>query len=162
MLSVIRTNSDNQDFIALVRLLDAHLAERDGSDHAFYAQFNKTDKIRHVIVAYENDKPVACGAIREFAPGVMEVKRMYTAPESRGRGLASRVLHELETWAAGLSCSKCVLETGKNQPEAIQLYKKNGYNVIPNYGPYAAIENSQCFEKILVQHNETRTQISQQ
>ena len=46
-----------------------------------------------------------------------------------------------------LSCEKCILETGKRQPEAIELYKKNGYRIIPNYGQYAGIENSVCFEK---------------
>jgi len=79
----------------------------------------------------------------------MEVKRMYTLPESRGKGISSKVLGELEKWATELSCKKCILETGKKQPEAIGLYKKNGYEVIPNYGQYAGIENSVCFEKDL-------------
>jgi GNAT superfamily N-acetyltransferase len=72
---------------------------------------------------------------------------MYTLPESRGKGIASKVLTELETWAAELSYEKCILETGKKQPEAIGLYKKNGYKIIPNYGQYAEVENSVCFEK---------------
>jgi putative acetyltransferase len=79
----------------------------------------------------------------------MEVKRMYTSPESRGKGTAAQVLNELEKWAAELYCKKCVLETGKRQPEAIGLYQKGGYKIIPNYGQYAGIENSVCFEKEL-------------
>jgi GNAT superfamily N-acetyltransferase len=90
---------------------------------------------------------VGCGAIKEYAPNTMEIKRMYTLPESRGKGIASKVLTELEIWAAELSYEKCILETGKKQPEAIGLYKKNGYKLIPNYGQYAEIENSVCFEK---------------
>ena len=74
---------------------------------------------------------------------------MYTPPESRGKGVASKVLTELETWAAEMSYEKCILETGKKQPEAIGLYKKNGYMLIPNYGQYAEVENSVCFEKLL-------------
>jgi putative acetyltransferase len=147
MIKIMRTNSENQDFIKLVKYLDADLAKRDGNDHSFYAQFNKIDKIKYAIVAYENNQPVGCGAIKEFAPGIMEVKRMYTSPESRGRGIASKVLNELEIWAAELSYEKCILETGIKQPEAIGLYKKNGYKVIPNYGQYAEVENSMCFEK---------------
>jgi len=46
-----------------------------------------------------------------------------------------------------LGYEKCILETGKKQPEAIALYKKNGYKLIPNYGQYAEVENSVCFEK---------------
>jgi len=147
MLIVIKTNSDNSDFIELVKLLDAELAERDGADHPFYAQFNKIDKIKYVVVAYENDKPVSCGAIKEYTPDTMEVKRMYTLPESRGKGIATKVLMELEKWAKELGYVKCILETGKKQPEAIALYKKNGYKLIPNYGQYAEVENSVCFDK---------------
>ncbi len=149
MIEVLRTDSGNQDFINLVKHLDADLAERDGMEHSFYAQFNKIDKIKHVVVAYENGKPMGCGAIKEYAPGIMEVKRMYTPPESRGKGVASKVLAELETWAAEMSYEKCILETGKKQPEAIGLYQKNGYTLIPNYGQYAEVENSVCFEKVL-------------
>lgn len=147
MIKLTRTNSDNPDFIELVRHLDADLAKRDGEEHSFYAQFNKIDKIKYVIVAYDDDKPVGCGAIKEYEPGVMEVKRMFTFPSHRGKGIASRVLTELETWAAELNYLTCVLETGKKQPEAIALYKKNGYHLIPNYGQYAGVENSVCFEK---------------
>jgi putative acetyltransferase len=149
MIKIIRTNSDNQDFINLVKRLDADLAERDGKDHSFYAQFNKIDKIKYAIVAYEDDKPIGCGAIKEYAQNTMEIKRMYTLPESRGKGIATKVLTELEIWATELSYEKCVLETGKKQPEAIGLYKKNGYKLIPNYGQYAEIENSLCFEKVV-------------
>jgi GNAT superfamily N-acetyltransferase len=147
MIRVIRTDSDNQDFIDLVEHLDADLAERDGSDHPFYAQFNKINKIKYVVVAYENSRPVGCGAIKEYAPNTMEIKRMYTLPENRGMGIATKVLTELEIWAAELSYEKCILETGKKQPEAIGLYKKSGYKLIPNYGQYAEIGNSVCFEK---------------
>lgn len=147
MINITRTDSNNQDFIELVTHLDADLAQRDGDDHSFYAQFNTVDTIKYVVVAYENGKPMGCGAIKEYTPNAMEIKRMYTSPESRGKGIATSVLNELEKWATELSCEKCVLETGKKQPEAIGLYQKNGYQRIPNYGQYAGIENSLCFEK---------------
>jgi len=77
----------------------------------------------------------------------MEIKRMYVLPQSRRKGIASRIITELEHWAVELSCTTCILETGKKQPEAIELYKKNGYVVMPNYGQYAGVENSLCFRK---------------
>ena len=147
MIKLIRTDSDNKDFIHLVKQLDAELAILDGDEHAFYAQLNKTDKIKHVVVAYENDMPISCGAIREYSPTEMEVKRMYTMPESRGKGIATKVLNELEKWTTELAYQKCILETGKRQPDAIWLYQKNGYKSIPNYGKYVEMENSVCFEK---------------
>jgi GNAT superfamily N-acetyltransferase len=149
VVEIIRTSSENQDFIDLVILLDAELAERDGDDHTFYNQFNSINGIKHAIILYENDKPMGCGGIKEFEPGSMEVKRMYTKPESRGKGFASKILMELEFWATEMSYEKCVLETGKRQPEAIALYAKNGYKVMRNYGQYDGIENSICFEKAL-------------
>ena len=149
ILKIVRTCSDNPDFKELVKLLDAELAERDGADHPFYAQYNKIDKIKFAVVAYENGKPVSCGAIKEYSNDTMEIKRMYTLPESRGRGIAAKVLSDLENWTKELSFKKCILETGKKQPEAIALYKKNGYKLIPNYGQYALVENSLCFKKEL-------------
>lgn len=149
MITIIRTNSENQDFIQLVKLLDADLVIRDGDDHPFFAQFNKIDKIKHVVLAYENDIPLGCGAIKEYAPNIMEVKRMYVAEEGRRKGVATNVLTELEQWASELSYQKCILETGKKQPEAIALYQKNNYTLIPNYGQYEGVETSVCFEKMI-------------
>jgi putative acetyltransferase len=150
MIQLIRTDSGNKDFIELVRALDADLAKRDGDDHPFYAQFNKIDAIKYAVVAYEDERPVGCGAIKEFSADTVEVKRMYVIPQKRGKGFAAKILAALENWAAELSYVKCILETGKKQPEAIHLYKKNGYSPIPNYGQYANVENSLCFEKKLI------------
>ena len=147
MIKIIRTNSEHPDFIELVRALDLDLAERDGQEHAFYGQFNKIDGIKFVVIAYDDELPVGCGAIKEYAPDTMEVKRMYTAPNHRRQRIAGRVLWELKDWATEMSYAKFVLETGKKQPEAIALYQKNGYKLIPNYGPYVAVKNSVCFEK---------------
>jgi GNAT superfamily N-acetyltransferase len=147
MLQIIRTNSEHPDFIELVKLLDAELAIRDGDDHDFYHQFNQIDSIRHVVVAYEAGKPIACGALKTYAPAVAEVKRMFVRDEARGRGIATQILAALERWARELAFNTCILETGKQQPEAIRLYLKTGYTVIPNYGQYAGVDNSVCFEK---------------
>ena len=124
MVKLIRTNSANKDFIELVKLLDADLAIRDGEDHDFYNQFNKLDSINHVVVLYENEIPIGCGAVKEFESSTMEVKRMFTLHEARGKGVASKVLNELEKWTAELFYTRLVLETGLQQPEAIAVYEK--------------------------------------
>lgn len=149
MVKIERTDSSSADFQMLVKLLDADLAIRDGDEHAFYAQFNKTDKLKQVIVLYENDIPIACGAIREWAEGVMELKRMFVQPNSRRKGYAKMVVANLEKWTVELGFHKCILETGKNQPEAIELYQKIGFEITPNYGQYANVENSVCMQKLL-------------
>ena len=149
MIQLQRTNAENSDFISLVKILDKDLAIRDGDDHPFYAQFNKVDTIKYVIVAYDENTAVGCGAIKEYSSGTMEIKRMFTSPECRGKGIESLILQALEQWAAALGYDTCILETGTKQYEAIGLYKKNNYTLIPNYGQYAGVENSLCFEKIV-------------
>lgn len=149
MIRCIRTDSDNEHFRNLVRDLDADLKNRDGADHSFYSQYNKIDKIKYVVVAFDNNTAVGCGAIKEYSSDTVEVKRMYVPVPRRGQGIASTVLKELESWAYELKYRRCLLETGKRQPEAIALYRKNGYATIPNFGQYENIENSLCFEKIL-------------
>lgn len=150
MITLIRTNSDNKDFQELVRELDIDLKTRDGEEHSFFAQFNKIDTIKYVVIAYYKDKAVGCGAVKEYAHKTMEVKRMFVSLENRGQGIASLVLQELEKWCKELEFKKCILETGIRQPEAIKLYKKNNYHLIPNYGQYANVESSVCFEKELI------------
>lgn len=147
MLELRRTDSGNEDFEALVSHLDAYLAVLDGEEHAFYNSLNKTDTMRFVLVAYYNGEPAGCGAIREHEPGMMEIKRMYVIPERRGLGIAGNILTALEEWAMDLGVKVCILETGKQQLEAIQLYQKSGYKVFPNYGKYKNMENSVCFRK---------------
>ncbi|MBF4466264.1 GNAT family N-acetyltransferase [Flavobacterium sp. LC2016-12] len=149
MITLKRTNSDNTDFKNLVVLLDKDLAITDGEDHAFYNQFNKTDKIKHVIVFYENDTAVGCGAFREKEIDTVEIKRMFVHPDHRKKGFASAILKELEIWAKEIGYAYTILETGKNQPEAINLYQKQEYTIIPNYPPYEAMENSVCMKKTL-------------
>ena len=131
-LMLIRTNSDHPDFRALVALLDKDLSIRDAEEHAFYAQFNKVDAIKEVIVAYQNDIAVGCGSIKPFSETEAEVKRMFVHPDYRGHRVASNILMELERWAQELHFISCVLETGKKQFEAIGLYQKMGYVIIPN------------------------------
>jgi putative acetyltransferase len=148
-----RTDSSNPDFLSLVRKLDNDLAIRDGDLHGFYNQFNTLAKIRHVVVAYNDSEPVGCGAFKEYSEGVAEIKRMFVSPDQRRKGIAASVLSELEKWAEELGYDRLILETGINQPEAIGLYKKNGYTSIPNYGQYEGVETSVCFEKYFLSHH---------
>ena len=152
MYTFNRADSSYEDFKKLVLLLDEELAQRDGKEHAFYDQFNKIENINNVIVAYAGQQPVAAGAFKKFSPDAVEIKRMFVKPDFRERGIAFQVLQQLENWAAELGYSCCILETGKKQPEAIALYKKSGYKVIPNYGQYKTVSNSVCMQKEISQN----------
>ncbi|MEO5777660.1 MAG: GNAT family N-acetyltransferase [Flavobacterium sp.] len=149
MITLVRTTSDNEDFGNLVIELDAYLRILDGEDHAFYAQFNKTSLLKNAIICYENGKVVGIGAYKEFEPNVAEIKRMYTLPESRGKGIAKAILTELETWAKEENYTTFILETGFMQVDAIGLYQKLGYQITENFGQYIGVANSVCMKKII-------------
>ena len=149
MKRIIRTDNNNLDFQALITELDAYLKITDGEDHEFYNQFNSLKKINHVVVAYQNEQAIGCGAFRKFDAYTAEIKRMYVKKEYRGTKTASSILNSLELWASEKGFIKCILETGNNQVAAINFYKKSGYKSILNYGQYAQMEDSNCFEKLI-------------
>ena len=148
---VTRTTADNPDFHTLVGFLDEYLRVVDGDEHTFYNQYNQIHNIPHVVLAYRGSEPVGCGAIKPWTTEFMEVKRMFVQPAYRGQGIARKVLSELEHWGRELGYTGFVLETGKKQQEAIRLYQASGYEVIPNYGQYAGVENSVCLRKYLAE-----------
>lgn len=142
-----KTDATSADFRALVSQLDADLDERYGAQQDFYGQFNALDTIKHVIIAYDGDTAVACGAIKAFDKDAMEVKRMYVQKTMRGRGIATQVLKHLENWARSLGYVTCILQLADNQAEALALYSKNGYVRTANFGQYMGDEQSICMRK---------------
>jgi len=145
-----RTASDNKDFLSLVALLDEDLARRDGEDHAFYAQFDTLDHIKNVVVGYQGNHAIGCGAFKPYNSTTAEIKRMFVHPDFRGQGIARRILSALENWASEYGFTNCILETVTNNPEAIQLYTKMGYSIIPNFDQYENVVTSVCLGKSIV------------
>jgi putative acetyltransferase len=144
-----RITESNEDFKQLVKELDKYLAITDQDEHDFYDQFNSIESLQNMIVAYRNEKPVGCGAFKEFNDSSTEIKRMYVVQSERGTGLAKQILSDLEKWSKSIGYQYCILETGKRQVEAVKFYKKAGYDIIPNYDQYIGMENSLCFKKEL-------------
>jgi putative acetyltransferase len=101
------------------------------------------------LVARAGARPIGCGAVRRLDAGTAEIKRMYVAPEARGRGLAGRILARLEVEARRLHAVRLVLEMGDRQPEAGALYARAGFTPIPRYGEYACAPHSICLGKML-------------
>jgi GNAT superfamily N-acetyltransferase len=94
-----------------------------------------------LLVAFDGDDPVACGAVRVIGPRVAEIKRMYVAPAARGRGLGRMLLGELERGAVELGCRTARLDTMAAMAEAGALYRSAGYEPIADYNgnPLAAV-----------------------
>lgn len=149
MIELIRTNSKNSDFQYLNKLLDEELKIRDGEEHAFFDQYNKIDQIDHVFLAFGEAKVLGCGALKKYDTHTAEIKRMFVLPQGRGKKVATTILSELEDWARELGYKKCILETGATFKDALGLYQKQGYKVMPNYGQYKGVKSSVCFYKAL-------------
>ncbi|MET8544889.1 GNAT family N-acetyltransferase [Kitasatospora sp. NPDC004799] len=109
------------------------------------------------LIAYLDGRPVACGGWRakqagpdDLRDGDAELKRMFVIPEARGRGLARAVLGRLERTAAEAGRTRVILETGTEQPEAVALYRSEGYAAIRKFGIYKDHPQSICLGKELV------------
>ena len=147
MNQLLRTNSENEDFKYLTKLFDDYLVDIDGDEKDFFAQFNQI-YIKNVVVFYENEIPLGCGAFKELDSQTAELKRMFVLPKARGKGIASKILTELENWAKDSGYKSCILETSQKLESAIALYRKYGYEDISNYGQYVGVETSMCMKKI--------------
>ena len=99
------------------------------------------------VVAYVDDRPVACGGVKRLPDGKGEIKRVYVQPEHRGQGVGRRLLSRLETAALELGCDTVRLDTGDKQPDAFALFVSAGYHQIDDYNanPFA----SYWFEKAI-------------
>ena len=95
MIKLIRTNSENPDFIGLVRFLDADLAVRDGEDHLFYSQFNSIANIKYVLLAYKDGNargPASGSPARASGPGREHRTALNSPPGCRRRGRIQKAL----------------------------------------------------------------------
>jgi GNAT superfamily N-acetyltransferase len=149
---VITIEREPFDSPAAVALLDeqrAELIERYGFDAEPGTKPTAADVSVFLVARSGGAEPVGCGALRALEPGLVEIKRMYVRPSSRGSGFAKRILEALEDEARALGATRVVLETGPAQPEAIGLYERAGYREIPCFGAYAGEPLSRCFERSL-------------
>lgn len=148
-MNIIRTDSEDVNFQQLIKLLDEDLHNRYGAIQSTYSEHNKVDKINHVIVVLDKDRPVACGSYKKHDASSVELKRMYVVKEYRRQGLAKLVVRELLKMAKEESYSDMLLETGIKQYEAIKLYESLGFCKVDNFSPYIGNTNSVCMKKHL-------------
>lgn len=146
-----RTNGANADFIENCRLLDMDLDRRVGKKikRDKYRKYNQLDEIREAIVVYEDNKAIGGGAIRRYDDENVELKRVFVHTEYQGRGIGCRLVSSLIEWAMELGYRRMILETGELLAESCAVYRKLGFEVIPNYGPYVDMPESLCMAKDL-------------
>jgi putative acetyltransferase len=146
-ISTFRTSDQHPAFRELIPFLDAELSLRYGEEQKTYDQFNILHQVDTVVVAFADGIPIGCGCFKQYNDKTAEIKRMYVSGAHRGKGVARKILQELEAWASELHYNTAVLETGAKQPEAIALYEKMGYHRIENFRPYKGMPLSICYGK---------------
>lgn len=155
-MEFIRTDGKNKDFIENCRLLDMDLDRQVGKKikRDKYRKFNQLDEIQETIVVYDEDKrAVGGGAIRRYDDENIELKRVFIHTEYQGQGIGSKLVSLLIEWAMELGYKRMILETGELLVESCAVYRKLGFEVIPNYGPYVNMPESLCMAKNLESSN---------
>ncbi|MFW6694574.1 GNAT family N-acetyltransferase [Streptomyces sp. MAR4 CNX-425] len=166
-MQIVAVPYDHPDAVALNGRVQIEYAERYGEgDHTVMDPLQFAPPRGLYLLAYDADgTPLATGGWRAMdatpeghLAGDAELKRMYVVPEARGRGLARRILRELEESARTAGRTRMVLETGTRQPEAIGLYLSEGYEPTEKFGYYRFEPESRCFAKPLRVVAQTRGQ----
>jgi GNAT superfamily N-acetyltransferase len=135
--------ADHPDAAALLAAYLAEIAARLGGFDPARSVSADPDEMAPprgaFLVLYDGGRPAACGGVKTLAPGLGEIKRMFVAPEARGRGHGRRLLGALEDAARSLGCARVVLDTAAPLAEAEALYRSAGYRSVAPYNdnPYA-------------------------
>ncbi|MBC8054421.1 MAG: GNAT family N-acetyltransferase [Sphingobacteriaceae bacterium] len=149
MVNLRRTTANDVNFHNLIKELNNDLRARyNNLSYKFDANIT-VDNLQTVVLGLINDDAVGCGCFKEIDDSIVEIKRMFVNPYFRGLGVSTSILTELIDWAGELNYTTVVLETGKKQEESISLYKKYGFSLIPNFGPYVGMADSVCMGKTL-------------
>jgi GNAT superfamily N-acetyltransferase len=150
IIKVVKTTSENPDFISLIKTFDVFLWERYPELKNDYWGNNLIEFNPNVIIIYLGEIAVGCGCFKKYNANTVELKRMFVSPEARGLGLAQRVIKELENEAIKQGFKAMILETLYRQIEAINLYQKVGFEIVENYEPYIGLTNSVCMCKSII------------
>ena len=143
------TDGSNKDFIELCHELDEFLNELVGGEEnrAEYIPYNKLEDIHDVILVYDNDNAIGSASFKKYDDQHAEVKRVFIKKEYRGRGISNKLMELLEDHARKKGYDYLILESGEPLIAAMALYRKIGYEVIPNYGQYKDMKDSVCMRK---------------
>ena len=135
------------DFRALAAQLDAYYFPLVGDIQLKYAEPNRPENMNALVVAYEGDIPVACGAWKAVSGETAEIKRIYVKPEYRRCGVATVLIRVLEESVRASGRHKLILETAVDTSGSHALYLSLGYRLRDYYGSPAGADHCQCFHK---------------
>lgn len=141
---------DQPEVRALIDALDAYQKPLypPESHHGIGGQALLAPGLLFAVARREDDRVLGCGAVL-LTPRYAELKRMYTSPPDRGRGVGAALLRYVEAEAHARGATRLTLETGYLQHEALRLYERHGYARCDPFGDYAPDRHSVFMEKVL-------------
>jgi GNAT superfamily N-acetyltransferase len=142
-----RVEWDHPDAVALRAAQRDEIEERYGTPDSEPGIAPTASDITAFFVAYVDEVPVGCGGVRELTDSEAEIKRMFVASSSRGSGVSTAIIRELERFGRERGWSRLVLETGDRQPDAVRFYEREGYSRIENFGHYEGHAASLCYAR---------------
>jgi putative acetyltransferase len=89
-----------------------------------------------VILAIDEGEVAACGSLREWEPGVGELKRVYVRADHRGKGFGPRLTGALLDRARELRYRRVRVDALPTMYAAIEFYQEMGFRRIPPYRPH--------------------------
>lgn len=149
-ISIVREELNSAAVQKLISLLNEDLSNRypeDGANHFRLDEDEVSPGNGAFYVAYLNNQPVGCIAIRKIAEDISEIKRLLVLPIYRRQGIARLLYNKTEETARELNCTKIVGETGERQPEVLSLLCSLGFVRIPLFGEYLNSPLSVCVQK---------------
>lgn len=149
-MTIAPESPDQPEVIALIAELDAYqdTLYPPESRHLLDLASLKRSNVLFFVARDDTRRAIGCGAV-VLGAAQGEIKRMYVAPEFRGRGVARRLLQALESATIAAGCQLLQLETGPFQPEAIALYAALGYERRGPFGSYTDDPLSVFMQKTL-------------
>lgn len=145
-IRIQQVQNENEDFILLCEELDEYLNQAIGGEcrREKYKKFNYLDTMDYVVIAYDGQEAVGCGALRKYSAEEIEVKRVFVKENYRGNNIGGKMLENLIAQAKTRGYQRMLLETGEFLKSSVHLYSKYGFEKIENYGAYQDMEESLC------------------
>lgn len=146
-MKLIHTNEKDERFLNLVEELDYGYYQRIGDELEKYKQYNEFKDPHFVILMLDGDEAIACASYRKFNEKSVEFKRVYVKKEYRKRGIAYRLIRELEKDVIEKGFEHSYIVTGNNNHAAIRLYEKLDYFKTDKFGQFKDDETVLCMKK---------------
>lgn len=141
------SNEKDVRFLKLVEELDYGYYKRIGEELKKYEKYNEFKNPHTVILLLDNTKAVACASYRVFDEESVEFKRVYVKKEYRKKGIAYKLIKELEKDVINRNFKYSYIVTGKNNYAAIKLYEKLNYFETDKFGQFKNDNTVICMKK---------------